>query len=324
MVVEGTPSAVETGADNKITTTTCKETDKGVKPDVTPPAIEMGTEADATHSQNPGSKRKAKADNLDETPAANKKETYMDALLDAMSPESKALIVMPTVSPVAKACKPLNPAFRKGLQKIGDRRFRALEAAYHGYNPLDHFEADIDTVELPPLKQNVVTMVFLYVLDDYGYVLDADFKVFDDGGYNSAWDINKRQTLKADGKGAYRVSEDYRDSGTIVTRRRLFPEPRPIDLDFNLTIWGSPDLPVAVLPPEKIKSRLPVPATPKVKAAVKLDKDETIPVAPSRALATLTSKTMIPIFPATPRSKAVNKVGLSKSKHHPQSHTWNI
>ncbi len=368
VVLEGTPLAVETGADNKITTTTCKatckETDKNVEPNVTAPAIEMATETDATNSKNSGTKGKGKADNLDGTHPANEMETdnmnvneapaitsnegpckadnpqnpivagpmiskssaatYMDALLDAMSPECKALIIMPIESPVAKVCKPLNPAFRKGMQKIGDRRFRALEAAYSGHNPLDYFEADIDTVDLPPLKQNVVTLVFLYVLDNYGFVLDADFKVFDDEGSNSAWDINKKQTLEADGKRSYRVFEGYRDSGTTVTPRRLFPEPRQIDRDFNETIWGSPGLPAAIRPPEKIKSRLPVPATPKLKAAVKLDKDEAIAVAPPRALATLTSKTMIPIFPATPRSKVVSKVGLSKSKHHSLSHKQNI
>lgn len=86
-----------------------------------------------------------------------------------------------------------------------------------------------------------------------------------------------------------------------------------------------PDItPLAIEMGTKIKSRLPVPVTPKVKAVVKLDKDETIRVDSPRAHATLTSKTMIPIFPATPRSKAVNKVGLSKSKHHPLSHTQNI
>ena len=156
-------------------------------------------------------------------------------------------------------------------------------------------------------------MVFLYVLDDYGYVLDADLKVFDGEG------INKEQTLEADGKRSY-----YGDSGTTVTPQRLFPRPRPIDRDFNKTIWGSPDLPVAVHPPEKIKSRLPVPAAPNLKAANKPDKDETIPVAPPRAITAWTFKTMIPIFPATPRSKVVNKVGWSKSRHHPLNHTQNI
>lgn len=86
-------------------------------------------------------------------------------------------------------------------------------------------------MDLPPLKQTVVTLVFLYVLDDYGYVLDADLKVFDDEGSNSAFEINKEQTLEADGKRLY-----CGDSGTTVTPRRLFFRPWPIDRDFNKTI----------------------------------------------------------------------------------------
>ena len=89
--------------------------------------------------------------------------TYMDPLFAAMSPECKALIIEPTEAPIAKVCKPLNPAFRKGMQKIRDRQFRTLEAAYSGHSPLDHFEADIDTVELLPLKPYVMILVFLYV-----------------------------------------------------------------------------------------------------------------------------------------------------------------
>ena len=360
MIVEGTPPAVGMGADNKIITTTCKVTDKNVALDVTTPAIGMG---DATYSKTSGPNEKDNADNRDGTPPANAMETYMvstnkaaatvskkdpskainrqnpilagpmirkssaasqmDALLEAMSPECRALIIMPTESPVAKVCKPLNPAFRKGMQKIGDRRFRALEAAHTGHNPLDHFEADIDTLELPPLKKNVVTLVFLYVLDDYGYVLDADFKVFDDDGYNSAWDINKKQTWETDGKHSYQKFDGNGDP-SIVTPRRLFPEPRPIDRNFNATIWGSPFLRAAICPPEKIKSRLPVLATPRLKATVKLENDETTPAATPRALSTLASKTMIPIFPATPRGKVVTTVGLSRSKPQPLSHTQNI
>lgn len=71
-------------------------------------------------------------------------------------------------------------------------------------------------------------------------------------------------------------------------------------------------------------ANMPVPAIPKFNVANKLDKDKTIPVATPRALPTLTSETMIPIFPATPRSKVVKKVGLSKSKHHVLSHTQKI
>lgn len=348
------------GADNKIITTTCNGTDKDVALDVTTPVIAMG---DATYSKTSRPNEKDIADYLDGTPPANEMEiykvstnraaatvlkedpckainpqnaiiadpmtrkssaaTHMDALLEAMSPECRALIIMPTESPVAKVCKPLNPAFRKGLQKIGDRRFRVLEAAHSGHNPLDHFEADIDTLELPPLKKNVVTLVFLYVLDDYGYVLDADFKVFDDDGYNSAWDINKKQTGETDRRHSYHKFDDNGDP-SIVTPRRLFPDPRPINRDFNATIWGSPFLRAAICPPEKIKSRLPVLATPRLKAAVKLENDETIPAATRRALPTLTSKTMIPIFPATPRGKVVTTVGLSRSKYQPLSHTQNI
>lgn len=356
VVVEGTPPAIVMGTDNKNTASTCNETGKNVKPNGTPPAIEMGTETEGTNGEDSGTKAKDETDNLDGAPPANEMEmnineacastakegpckadnsknaigaspmiskssaaTYMDVLLDSMSPECKALIIMPTESPIAKVCKPLNPAFRKGMQKIGDRRFRTLEAAYSGHNPLDYFEADIGSVELPPLKQNVVTLVFLYVLDDYGYVLDADFKVFDDEGSNSAWEINKDQNLEVDGRRSYEVFEGCGDPGAIVTPARLFPRPRQIDRDFNETIWGSPGLPAASLPPEKIKSRLPVPVTPKRKTADKPAKDETLPVAP-RVFATATHKTMIPISAATPRSKAVNKVRLSKSKHYLLSH----
>lgn len=177
MLVEGTPPAVEMGTDIKNTVTTCKETDKNAEPNGTPPAIVMGIEADATYSKDSGTKDKDKADNLDGTPPANEMETdnmninkasratakeglckadnsqnamiagsmiskssaatCMDAFLDAMSPENKALIIMPTESPIVKVCKPLNPAFRKGMQKIRGRRFRTLEAAYSGYRPLD-------------------------------------------------------------------------------------------------------------------------------------------------------------------------------------------
>lgn len=367
-VVEETPPDVEMGTYNKIMTTTWKETDKYVALDVTTPVVGM---EDATYSKTSGPNEKDKADNLDGTFPANEMEidkastnkvpatvskkdpckginsqnpilaghiisessaaAHMDALLEAMSPEYRALIIMPTESPVAKVCKPLNLAFRKGMQKIGDRRFRALEAAHSGHNPLDHFEADIDTVDLPPLKQNVVTLVFLYVLDDYGYVLNADFKVFDDDSSNSAWDINKKQTWETEGKHSYRIFEGNGDP-SIVSPRRIFPKPRPIDRDFNITIWGSPFLPAAVCPPEKIKSRLPVLATPRLRAAVKRGNergnergnDKTIPAATPRALPTLTSKTMIPIFPATPRGKVVTTVGLSMSEHKPLRHTQNI
>lgn len=123
------------------------------------------------------------------------------------------------------------------MQKIRDRRFRTLEAAYSGHSPLDHFEADIGTLELPLLKRNVVTLVFLYVLDDYGYVLDADFKVFDDEGFNSAWEINKDQTLEVDFRSSYRASEGCGNPGANVTPERLFPRPRWIN-EFNETIWA--------------------------------------------------------------------------------------
>ena len=355
ILLDGTPPAVEMGADNRNTTTTCKRTVKNVESEETPPAIKMGTETEGTNGEDLGTKGKDEADNLDGTPHANEMETdnmniikasattakkgpckadnpknaivadsmisqsstatYMDALQEAMSPECKALILMPRESPTAKVCKPLNPAFRKGMQKVRDRRFRTLEAAYSGHHPLDHFEADIGTLELPPLKRNVVTLVFLYVLDDYGYVLDADFKVFDDEGFNSAWEINKDQTLEVDSRSSYRVFEGCGDPGAHVTPERLFPRPRLIDREFNETIWGSPDLPAAVLPLAKIKSRLPISVIAKRKAADKPVKDEKLPVAPT-VLTTVTHKTMIPIFATTPRSKAVNKVGLSKSKHH--------
>lgn len=354
--VERAPHAVEMKAEDKNTTTTCKDTDKNVKQDGTPPATEMGTETEGTNGEDSGTKAKNEADNLGGASLANGMETdnmrineeaskeglckadnpknaivagpiisksfaatYMDVLLDAMSPECKALIIMPTEPPIPKVCKPLNPAFRKGMQKIRNRRFRTLEAAYSGYTPLDHFEADIDTVELPPLKRHVMTMVFLYVLDDYGYVLDADFKVFDDEGYSSAWEIDNDQTQEVNGRRSYRVFEGNGEPGAILTPQRLSPGPRRIDRGFNETIWGSPGLPAAVRPPEKIESRLPVLATPKRKAADKPDKGETIPV-PPRVLSTVPHKPKIPIFPATPRSKAVNKVGLSKSMHHLLSH----
>lgn len=354
VAVEWTPPAVEMGANNKNTNTSCKGTDKNVKPYGSPPAIVMGIKTNATYSKGSGTKGKEKADNLDGTPPADETETednmninkgsamtakevlckadnpqdatvigpmiskaaaatYMDALLDAMSPEYKALIIMPTEPPISKVCKPLNPAFRKGMQNIRDRRFRTLEAAYTGHNPLDYFEADIDTVELPPLKQNVVTLVFLYVLDAYGYVIDAEFKVFDDGATNSASEIHEEQNEESDWRRSY-----YGNSG------RLFPRSRLIDRDFNKTIWGSPYLPADYRPPEEIKSRLPVPATPKLKTANKPDKIEITPVASSRARPPLISRTRIPIFPATPGSRVVNQVGLSKSKHHILSHTQSI
>ena len=115
----------------------------------------MGIETDATYSRDPETKGKGKADNLDGTFFANEMETdnmninkasattskespfrkgnsqsaiiarpmistaaYMDALLDAMSPDCKALIIEPTEAPVAKVRKPLNHAFRKGMQKM--------------------------------------------------------------------------------------------------------------------------------------------------------------------------------------------------------------
>ena len=165
---------------------------------------------------------------------------------------------------------------------------------------MDYFEADIDTIELPPLKPNVVTLVFLYVLDDYGYVLDADLKVFGDEAFNSTCEIDEDQTINDE-----RKRSNYGDSGNIVTPRRLFPRSRPADREFNKSIWGYPSLPADVHPPEKIKSRLPVSITPRLKVADKLDIDEKIPVASPKDLITMTS--MIPI-PATSRSKAVNLV----------------
>lgn len=291
---DGTPSAVEMETDNNNTTTACKQIDINVEPYGLAPSIEMETER-AT-SEDSGIVPKIVGDDLDGTRPADETETdnagineasastandnprnaetpknataagaasfqspkiaCMNALLEAMSPENKALIAMPTEALIPKVCKQLNPAFRKGKQKVRDHRFRTLEAAYFGHHPLDHIEADIDMVELPPLKRNLVTLVFLYVLDDYGYVLDADFKVFDDDASNSAWEIESNTALE--------VCTDY---GANVTPSRIFPGPPRTDRDFNKTIWGSPGLLSTVIPPERIKSRLPKPTTPKRKAA---------------------------------------------------------
>lgn len=138
ILLDGIPPAVEMGADNRITTTTCKRMVKNIESDGTPPTIEMGTETEGTNGEDLGTKGKDEADNLDGTPHANKMETdnmniiitsattakkgpckadnpknaivadsmisqssaatYMDALLEAMSPECKALIIMPRVS----------------------------------------------------------------------------------------------------------------------------------------------------------------------------------------------------------------------------------
>ena len=58
-------------------------------------------------------------------------------------------------------------------------------------NKRPHFEA-----ELPPLKRNVVTVIFICILDDYDYVLDAEFKVFDDDASNHAWEIQSDIALE--------------------------------------------------------------------------------------------------------------------------------
>lgn len=316
---DGTHPAAQFGADNNNSTATCKQTDNNVEPDETLPTIEIGT--DGTASKDSGSRPKDVAENSNGTPPANEMETdnakineasastakvnsrkadnpknaigasptifqssknaYMNALLDAMSPENKALIAMPAETLIPKVCKPLNPAFRKGKQKIRDHRFRTLEAAYSGHKPLDYFEADIDTVELPPFKPNVATLVFLYVLDDYGYVLDADFRVFDDAASNFAREIESDTSLDVFGERSRRVFEGCGDPGAIATPWRLFPEPPRIDRYFNETIWGSPGLPSTVIPPEKLKSRLPKPATPKLKAAKKRDGYQTLSAAPT-------------------------------------------
>lgn len=177
----------------------------------------------------------------------------MDALLAAMSPECKALIIGSTEAPIAKVCKPLNHAFRKGMQKIRDRQFRTLEAAYSGHSHLDYFKADNGIVELTPLKPNVMILVFLYILDDYGYVVDADLKFFGDEASNSACEINEDQTRNDD-----RTRSKYGDSGHSLTAPKLFPRSRPADRDFNQIIWGSPGLPADISPPKKLKSKPPV------------------------------------------------------------------
>lgn len=74
MEADGTPPAVGMEADNN-STTTWDQTDNSVKTNGTPHA----------------------------------KLAYMKILLEAMSPENRALIIMPTEAPVPKVCKQLSP-----------------------------------------------------------------------------------------------------------------------------------------------------------------------------------------------------------------------
>lgn len=186
MALEGTSPAVEMGAGNQNTTSTCKGINKNVGPDGSPPAIVMGIETDATYNKDSGTKEKEKADNPNETLPANEMETSNMNI-------NKASTRMIKEGP----CKADNP-------------------------------------------QNAIA------------------------------------------------------AGPIISKS---------------SAATYMDALVDALSPE---------------CKAKPDKDETIPVAPPRTLPTLTSETMIPIFPATPGRKAVNKVRLSKSNHHLLSHTQNL
>lgn len=199
-------------------------------------------------------------------------------------------------------------------------------------------------------------MIFICILDDYGYVIDADLKVFDDVASNPAWEIQSDIALEVYEKHSHRVFEGCGDPGTTATPSRLFPGLPLIDRDFNKTIWGSPGFPCSVIPPEKMKRRLPKPTTPKRKAAEyqtpsvppavlatvpdnqtpsaaptilatvpdKRDDSQTPSAAPT-VLDTVPRKTMIPMSAAaTPQIRAVKEVGLARSKNHRLSREQNF